>query len=162
MSPTKHVSERRRLLICFDGSESASTALAAAAHLFPSATATVAYIWQPLLPYGGVNYGGTVILPPEFQRELEEKATHDAELLAARGTELARNAGLDARAAVRETKGPVWKELLAVADDSDADLIVAGSRGRGEVTALVFGSTSQALAHHTRRPLLLVPPRNPD
>jgi nucleotide-binding universal stress UspA family protein len=147
-----------RLLICVDGSEGAAAAVAAAARLFPSVAATVAYVWQPLVPYGGLNYGGTIILPHEVQLEIEQKAREEAEQVAAQATDSARAAGLDARAAVRETTGPVWKALVALADESAADLIVAGSRGRGEVTALLLGSTSRALAHHCRRPLLIVPP----
>jgi nucleotide-binding universal stress UspA family protein len=57
----------------------------------------------------------------------------------------------------RETSGPAWRQLLAVADEVDAEVIVAGSRGFGEMKALLLGSTSQALAHHSRRPLLIVP-----
>lgn len=37
-----------------------------------------------------------------------------------------------------------------------ARLLVVGTRGRGEVRGLVFGSVSHALLHHTRRPVAIV------
>ena len=47
--------------------------------------------------------------------------------------------------------------LIETAKAEDADLVVVGSRGRGGFTELLLGSTSHALSHHLRRPLLIVP-----
>jgi nucleotide-binding universal stress UspA family protein len=104
-----------------------------------------------------VGYGGTFILPPDIQDDVKAKARQEAEKLADDGAGRARTLGLDADTDVRETTGPVWRELLAAADDVDADAIVVGSRGFGEIKALMLGSTSQALAHHAQRPLVIVP-----
>jgi nucleotide-binding universal stress UspA family protein len=145
------------ILICYDGSDGAVKALSAAAKLFPGARATIAFAWKPPLPYGGISYGGQIILPPEIQQEIAQKAREEAERLVGAAVERARSEGLDATTDVRESKVPIWRQLLAAADDIDADVIVAGSRGYGEVKALLLGSTSQALAHHSRRPLLIVP-----
>lgn len=38
-----------------------------------------------------------------------------------------------------------------------ADLLVVGSRGRGEVASLVLGSVSHALLHHTECPIAVIP-----
>jgi nucleotide-binding universal stress UspA family protein len=146
-----------RLLICFDGSPGSAAAITHAARLFPDARATIAQVWQPQLPFGGLSWGGQLIVPPEFQRELEESLDKNARVLADEGASQARAAGLDADTDVRKTTAPVWRELLAAADGVDADVIVAGSRGYGEMKALLLGSTSQALTYHSRRPLLIVP-----
>lgn len=51
------------------------------------------------------------------------------------------------------------RHLLARA--ADAQLLVVGSRGRGGITGMLLGSTSQALIYHTPCPLLVARP-NPE
>jgi nucleotide-binding universal stress UspA family protein len=47
--------------------------------------------------------------------------------------------------------------LLRAADAHSADLVVIGTRGEGGFAALQFGSVADHLAHHTTRPLAVVP-----
>jgi len=47
--------------------------------------------------------------------------------------------------------------LLDAADAEDADLLVVGPRGHGRFAALHIGSVAHYLAHHTTRPLAIVP-----
>jgi nucleotide-binding universal stress UspA family protein len=47
--------------------------------------------------------------------------------------------------------------LLEVADQTEADLIVVGSRGLGATPELLLGSTSTQVAQHSRRPVTIVP-----
>lgn len=156
------MADQQKVIVCFDGSEGSTHALDLAARLFPGAHATIVVVWRPAVPFGGVGYGGTFILPPDIQDDIKTKAQEDAEKLADDGASHARTAGLVADTDVRETTGPVWRELLGAADDADADAIVVGSRGFGEIKALMLGSTSQALAHHAKRPLVIVPtPHDP-
>jgi nucleotide-binding universal stress UspA family protein len=54
-------------------------------------------------------------------------------------------------------EGPPARVLMEVAAEEDADLVVCGRRGRGGFAELLLGSTSHQLAHHLRRPLLIVP-----
>lgn len=51
-------------------------------------------------------------------------------------------------------------ELLALSHR--AQLVVVGSRGRGEIGGLLLGSTSQALVHHSACPVLIARPALPD
>lgn len=146
-----------RLLVCFDGSEGAGQAVKAAGRLFPGADAKVACAWHRPLPYGGMSYGGQIVLPPEIQDEIEAAAAIEAQRTAEAGARLASEAGLKAMGEAYETSGPIWRALLAAAADCEADVIVAGSRGFGELRSLMLGSISTALAHHSDVPLLIVP-----
>jgi nucleotide-binding universal stress UspA family protein len=47
--------------------------------------------------------------------------------------------------------------VIQVADEKNAELVVTGRRGRGGFRELLLGSTSHQLAHHLKRPLLIVP-----
>lgn len=53
-------------------------------------------------------------------------------------------------------RGRAGQVLAAVARARDAGLIVVGSHGKGQVTRLLLGSTSDWLAHHADRPVLIV------
>jgi nucleotide-binding universal stress UspA family protein len=47
--------------------------------------------------------------------------------------------------------------LIRAAQIENAEFMVTGRRGRGGFTELILGSTSNELAHHLDRPLVLVP-----
>jgi nucleotide-binding universal stress UspA family protein len=87
--------------------------------------------------------------PPKTRR-----TTHE------HGKDLAGQVGLETEGVAYVTSATPWRQLLGSAQDAKAKLIVVGSRGRGGVKSLVLGSTSQALAHHSRLPLLIVPDRS--
>jgi nucleotide-binding universal stress UspA family protein len=57
-------------------------------------------------------------------------------------------------------EGPAGHAILDNAHD--AELIVVGQRGLGAVGAVVLGSVSHHLLHHTHCPVLVVPPPHHD
>ena len=61
------------------------------------------------------------------------------------------------RCVVVEDESPT-AGLIRAADREQADLIVVGARGRSSLAGRVLGSTSYSLAHHARRPVIVVPP----
>ena len=69
----------------------------------------------------------------------------------------ARAHGLDASQRI-DVDGPVWKEVVAVADDRGASVIVVGSRGLSGAREVLERSLSHDLARRAGWPLPIVPP----
>ena len=66
-------------------------------------------------------------------------------------------AGIKARAEFRSTQdGGIALVLTNLAEDLDAGLIVMGSHGRGDLTALLLGSVAHKVVHLANRPVLIV------
>lgn len=75
-------------------------------------------------------------------------------LLEAEAERVRRCGGAVAAAHLREGRPP--EEIVALAEELDADLIVIGSRGLGPVKRLVTGSVSEGVAAHAPCPVLVM------
>jgi nucleotide-binding universal stress UspA family protein len=70
------------------------------------------------------------------------------------------DAGIDG-IEVTAAQGPIAEVLLNTADQSDAWILVVGTRGLGPLSGLLLGSISRRLLFTTHRPLVVVPRRAP-
>jgi nucleotide-binding universal stress UspA family protein len=57
------------------------------------------------------------------------------------------------------TRGKPYREILALADANEVDLIVLGVRGRNPIDLALFGSTANQIVRRARCPVLTVPAR---
>lgn len=76
----------------------------------------------------------------EALQQANKRLREDAEMLVAREGKRLREAGWTAETMVRD--GNVVHEILAVAENIDADLVVLGSRGTGMARRFLLGSVS--------------------
>ncbi len=132
-----------RILVGVDGSEAACGALRWAARLAVATGGDVVAVtaWEP----------SQTETPPDVRAELRAAA---AARLAEEWSAPARMVGAPTR--TRLVEGDV-DQLLAIADEEDADLLVVGPRGVGGFAALHLGSVAHHLARHTMRPLAIIP-----
>jgi len=145
------------ILLCYDASEAASAAISAAAERLSTREAVVVTAqetiakWEPDDPRHVTSETAAkldLLDPDDAAAEL----SHD---VLAKGVELARAAGFDARG--RAVGGKAWRAICDLADELDASTIVLGARGLSRVQSVVLGSVSGAVASHAKRPVLIVP-----
>ena len=88
-------------------------------------------------------------VPSESESEAEAAVTSAVESLNA--------AGVRAHGEVRYTVfGHAAREIIEDARERGDDVIVMGSRGRGDLAGLVLGSTAHKVIHLADRPVLVV------
>ncbi len=87
---------------------------------------------------------------PEFRRELERQAKERLMALIPAG------AGDWCRPSAVVTSGKAWREIITMATERQADLIVMGVLGRGAIDLMLFGSTTQHVVRQSTCPVLTV------
>lgn len=87
---------------------------------------------------------------PEFRRYLEKDARDRLEKI------VPEDAHNWCRPREEVVGGRPWREVLRVAEETRADLVVMGVRGRNPVDLAVFGSTTQHVVRGARCPVLVV------
>jgi len=144
-----------KLLLATDGSECAVQVEDLLTQLaFPAATAihVVAVAADPFVAAG--RYGDTGLANWQVCQELLD--TEEAFLCTATSDAVRRlsHDGWKVSAAVRI--GAVSREILLAAEETGADLILLGTRGRSGMQRLLLGSTAQTVARHASCSVLVV------
>jgi len=86
-----------------------------------------------------------------------DETVDDANTVVRAALEVLTDAGVKAQGEVRNTAyGYAAREIAGDAKDHDADVIVMGSRGRGDLAGLVLGSTVHKVIQLTDRPVLVI------
>ena len=147
------------LLVGYDGSHGAATAIALAANLMPDRHAQVAHLWSP--PDGGSalhrRLAHRAWTAEHLDTLVEREAAAAAKGVAASGVALAQAAGWSAEPLVRGVYGGEGHELARLAAQDGTAVVVVGSRGLGGVRGLL-GSVSDLTVNRSPVPVLVVPP----
>jgi nucleotide-binding universal stress UspA family protein len=147
------------ILIGYDGSDEAAGAIRCAGELLAPRRAVVAYVWESV---------AEVLLHTDFDQltgsmkdaaeDMDAEDAREAERVAARGAELAEEAGFDAVPIAARGRPRAWPALLELAKQHDSAAVVVGSRGLGRVKSALLGSVSSGVLDHAHVPVLIVPP----
>jgi nucleotide-binding universal stress UspA family protein len=143
------------VILCYDGSDDARSAIQRAGGLFAGRRALVVTVWLPTATPGALGFAGeTAGMVDLF--ELDRAAAEAGARVAEEGARIAQEAGLLAEPVAVQAAGPVWKTIIQIADRNDAATIVMGSRGLTRLRAVLLGSVSSAVVHHAARPTLVI------
>ena len=141
----------RPILLATDGSPSAREATREALELAEALKAPLAVVAVEHVAAPSYGYYGYAEVYSELRKANAEQVRQVVDDVEAQAAER----GIACTSFVRE--GPVVDEILRVAQDREARLIVIGAHGWGPVRRLVFGSVSLGVLHHAACPVLVAP-----
>lgn len=142
-----------RLLLAIDSSEDAELATDTALELARATNSELHVVYVGQIYYVGmdarvrVNPAGV----PTVQMEQEAQKKFDVEL-----EKISDAGGSVAEAHLR--MGAAAEEILELAEEMDAGLIVLGSRGLGGIRRALMGSVSHSVVRHAHCPVMVVRP----
>jgi nucleotide-binding universal stress UspA family protein len=142
-----------RILLATDGSEEADLAALRAVELAQKTDSELHVVHVGVVPRFLESYPGTLGYERRIYEQIEEESRQRLRELSWR-VKLA--GGTLAGAHLR--MGKVALEIVALAEELGADLIVMGSRGLGGVRRALMGSVSDSVVRHAHCPVLVVRP----
>jgi nucleotide-binding universal stress UspA family protein len=98
---------------------------------------------------------GSYVPLPQFEHQRFDLISHFPEP----SIGLLKNSGLPHR--ILTVQGRPATEILRVADEENADLVVVGNGLPSTMAEIFLGSVAHELTHHARRPLAIVPIHSP-
>jgi nucleotide-binding universal stress UspA family protein len=138
-----------RIVVGVDGSPNSVRALVWAAHQAEISGAPLLAVATWDFP---VSFGYPVVWPESVDFEADANRALDDAITAALGT--GSKATLE-RAVIQGNPSMTLEEL-----SRDAEMVVVGSRGHGEVAGMLLGSVSEYLTTHGHCPIVVI--RSPD
>jgi nucleotide-binding universal stress UspA family protein len=144
-----------KIVVGHDGSKDADAALDAAIEMARQADAEIIIVCGEDRPadWAGMTYRGIPLEVEHWLAEWDRQVAEDLERAASR----AREAGVRVSTACAR-EHPV-DLMIKVAHDVGASWIVVGAKGAGTLHAVVMGSNTMRLLHHSDLPVLVVPLR---
>lgn len=135
-----------RILVAVDHSKMSDHAVLAARDL---AVLSKGEVWVLHLREREMGSKTGVLVPDETTDEAKTEVQASIDVLT--------QAGVTAHGQVRDTIfGYAAREIVSDAQEHDVDVIVMGSRGRGDLAGLLLGSTAHKVIHLADRPVLIV------
>jgi len=133
------------ICLALDGSENSKKAIPVAAELAEKENAkiVITHVVEMVAGKGGV-------VPIHIEDEILDELKAEAEELKKRGIET------EVEVTENVVGGPA-RGIVEIADRNQADMIVAGTRGRNTLAGLLLGSVAQRLVQIANRPTVAVP-----
>lgn len=146
----------------FDGSDLAEYAVRAAGSLFTDKRALIVSVWEAGRAFQVASSPDRAFEAPaapldEHEAfEVDQARYDEANQLAQRGADLAREVGFDAEAVAVADAKTVADTLIRFAEKFDGQAIVIGAHGGGAIRSLVLGGTTRHVTERAPCPVLVV------
>lgn len=135
----------RKILVAIDGSPQSNAALAMAVDLAQHYHASLCLLHA--FPHVSDLLG-----TPQYEHLLEARSTIGQQVLDSTRMQVADDVAVETQL----IEGPPAPAILRVAVEDGCDMIVMGSRGHGQLTGMLLGSVSSAVAQRASCPVLIV------
>jgi nucleotide-binding universal stress UspA family protein len=144
-----------KILLATDGSKEAELASASAADLAERTGSELHVVYVGHMPPVFYESPGTWALDPDLQRRMQERAEEGATTKLDEQVQRVREAGGEV-AGAHVRLGRPDAEIVGLAEELGAGLIVLGSRGLGPLRSALMGSVSDSVIRHARCPVMVV------
>jgi nucleotide-binding universal stress UspA family protein len=143
------------ILLATDGSREAKLAFASAAELSEKTGSELHVVYVGHMPLVSFESPGPTTLDPDLWRRMQEGAEQEARTKLDEQVQRVRETGGEI-AEVHARVGRPDAEIVGLADELGAGLIVLGSRGLGPLRRALMGSVSDSVVRHAHCPVLVV------
>jgi len=144
-----------KILVATDGSREAELASASAADLAERTGSELHFVYVGHLPPVFYESPGVWALDPDLQRRMQERVEEEVGTRLNEQVRRVREAGGEV-AGTHARVGRPDAEVVGLAGELGARLIVLGSRGHGPLRSALMGSVSDSVVRHARCPVLVV------
>ncbi len=150
-----------KILMATDGSSEAELATRTAVDMAQMSDSELHVVYvaddysSPLLYPEATDPEGLELPDPVLEQDLDRRLEERGRELLDAEVERVRSAG-GTVAQAHLMRGEVAREIVDLAEDVEAGLIVMGSRGRGGIRRALMGSVSDSVMRHAHCPVLVV------
>jgi nucleotide-binding universal stress UspA family protein len=142
-------------LLATDGSKEAEASSASAADLSEKTGSELHVVCVGHMPLVSYEAPGATTLDPDLRRRMQEGAEEEARTKLDEQVQRIRESGGEV-AEAHTRLGRPDAEIVGLADELRAGLIVLRSRGLGSLRRALMGSVSDSVVRHARCPVLVV------
>jgi nucleotide-binding universal stress UspA family protein len=144
-----------KILLATDGSKEAELAFASAADLSEKTGSELHIVYVGHMPLVSYESPGATTLDPDLQRRMHEGVEQEARTMLEELVQRVGKTGGEV-AEVHVRLGRPDAEIVGLANELGAGLIVLGSRGLGPLRRALMGSVSDSVVRHAHCPVLVV------
>ena len=144
-----------KVLLATDGSKEAQLAATAAADLAKRTGSELHLVYVGHMPLAYYESSGAWQLDPELQGRMAESVEEEARTRLDEQVQRGRGAGGEVAGAYAKLGRPD-AEIVGLAEELGAGLIVLGSRGHGSLRSALMGNVSHSVVQHAHCPVLVV------